>query len=111
MLIQIGDAGGIEATGYSGTGGQGAAHTSYTTGFGIRYDTATYLISGEMTLALIDAATNTWAAAGVFSAPSGPTTLVTAGSKALSATLDRVRVTSASGDTFDAGMIGLMYEL
>lgn len=109
LLIQIGDAGGIEATGYSGTGSQGAAHTSYTAGFGIRYDTASYLVSGILSLALIDAATNTWAAAGVFSAPSGPITLVTAGSKALSATLDRVRLTSVSSDTFDAGMVNIQY--
>jgi hypothetical protein len=33
------------------------------------------------------------------------------GSKALSATLDRIRITTVNGtDTFDAGTINIMYE-
>jgi hypothetical protein len=35
----------------------------------------------------------------------------TAGSKTLSATLDRIRITTANGtDTFDAGTINIMWE-
>jgi len=36
---------------------------------------------------------------------------IIAGSKALSAALDRVRITTANGtDTFDAGLINIAYE-
>ena len=113
-LFQIGDSGGVETTGYTGAGSRINAATpataSYTTGFGLNYGGASNAFSGSIILTLVDASTNTWNAAGIF-ALSGNVTLLVAGTKSLSATLDRVRITSTNGtDTFDAGSINIVYE-
>ncbi len=110
-LVQIGD-GSVNTTGYSsvGTGmdGTGVSITAYTTGFGIRSTVATYVISGQVVLTLVTS--NTWVASGVLST-SLPLTFTTSGTKALSSTLDRVRITTVNGtDTFDAGSINILYE-
>jgi hypothetical protein len=110
-LVQIGD-GSVNTTGYSsvGTGmdGTGVSITAYTTGFGVRSTVATYVISGQIVLTLVTS--NTWVASGVLST-SLPLTFTTSGTKALSSTLDRVRITTVNGtDTFDAGSINILYE-
>ena len=110
-LVQIGD-GSVNTTGYSsvGTGmdGTGVSITAYTTGFGIRSTVATYVISGQVVLTLVTS--NTWVASGVLST-SLPLTFTTSGTKALSSTLDRIRITTVNGtDTFDAGSINILYE-
>ena len=70
-----------------------------------------YAISGSIVLTMINASTNTWAASGV-TAPAGSLNVHTVGgSKSLTATLDRVRITTVNGtDTFDAGTINILYE-
>jgi hypothetical protein len=118
LMVQIGDSGGIENTGYVGVSGganTGNALTvvSFTTGFGLTsLVTATNAFSGSVSISLVDSATNTWVASGSFG---NVTTLVgsffTAGQKPLSATLDRIRLTTVNGtDTFDAGSINIIYE-
>jgi len=114
IQMQLGDAGGFENTGYAaGTGSFGTssfAATSFTTGFGIRTSNtagATY----QGSVQFVNLSGNTWvvngcvfATADYFLAPFG-------GSKTLSDTLDRVRITTVNGtDTFDAGSINIMYE-
>ena len=110
-LIQIGDSGGIETTGYasSGSSASGSVGTGNSTaGFIIYSATAAAISSGHYVLTLIDG--TTWVGSGVFK----NTTTVTcfnAGDKALSGTLDRVRVTTTNGtDTFDLGTINILYE-
>jgi hypothetical protein len=115
LLFQLGDSGGIEATGYLGAGGTSSAGSfnsaNYTTGFGLNVAAAANLVNGSLMLTLLDSATNTWAAAGNFSLSNGANNALTSGSKALSATLDRVRITTVNGtDTFDAGSINILYE-
>ena len=112
-IVQIGDSGGIEATGYDGaTGFIGVSSTanSYSTGFllnvGVGASTAT---SGVATLFNISG--NQW----VFGLSAGYTNgafaLSGGGGKILSGTLDRVRITTVNGtDTFDAGSINILYE-
>jgi len=112
-LIQLGDAGGIEATGYTGTGathtGGGSGFTNFTTGFGIRSSAATNVLQGGIVLSLENAATFTWVADGQMSYASETTQVI--GTKSLSAELDRVRITTVNGsDTFDAGVINISYE-
>ncbi|MER8967716.1 hypothetical protein NKI25_18675 [Mesorhizobium sp. M0808] len=116
-MVQIGDSGGIEASGYLGTAGQitGSDTTSsaaHTTGFGILGAiTAASILHGAMILTLLDASTNTWVASTTGSR--SDTTIVTfgGGSKSLSATLDRIRLTTVGGtDTFDAGKVNILYE-
>lgn len=115
LLIQLGDAGGIEATGYlcSGaqTAGTGTYNALFTTGFGLPGGGATNVVSGAIVLTLLDGTTNTWCAQGSVGYSSAAAMLFTAGSKALSAALDQVRITTVGGtDAFDAGLINVMYE-
>jgi uncharacterized cupin superfamily protein len=113
-LIQIGDSGGIEATGYLGTGSSvsgSVGSTNYTTGFGIRNAAAASVIHGAVTLYLEDAANFTWVASGALGLSDSAVSFVVSGSKSLSAALDRVRITTSGGtNTFDAGAINIMYE-
>jgi hypothetical protein len=117
--LQIGDAGGIETSGYDGIGsitvGGGTAIVTYLNGFDIYNNVigATDARSGLLTLCLIDSSTNTWVCSGTVATYVGsqPGFHTVSGSKSLSAILDRVRLTTANGtDTFDAGSINIMYE-
>lgn len=106
-LIQIGDSGGIEATGYLGA----FATTNYTTGFGITSESGSDILHGAVTLTLHNAATNTWVASGVIGVSNTGYSACGGFSKSLSATLDRVRITTVNGsDTFDAGSVNILYE-
>ena len=115
-LIQIGDSGGIEATGYLSASGRIATATAAcinsTAGFSINVNNvATNTIHGSMTITLIDSSNNSWVASGAFANSAAADSLPAAGSKSLSATLDRVRITTSGGsDTFDAGSVNIMYE-
>jgi hypothetical protein len=116
--IQIGDSGGIETTGYkcSNSGvGAGVVTVSFTAGFGIGLNTtnwsASLVISGSITLTLLNSTSNTWSASGSFGGSNAAVMFFTAGSKSLSATLDRVRIGTIGGtNTFDAGSINILYE-
>jgi hypothetical protein len=66
---------------------------------------------GQVILNLSNSTNNTWVAAGQLSQLTGTNRVnMGQGSKSLSATLDRVRITTVSGDTFDAGEINISYE-
>lgn len=110
--IQIGTSGGVQTTSYVNAAvytGPGTAGASYTSGFVVRNDTAADLLSGTIFLTLLDSSTGSWSASGSLSA--GAYVLLTAGSKTLSGTLDRVRITTVNGtDTFDAGSINILWE-
>ena len=114
IQIQLGDSGGVETTGYVGvmmnSGGGGTIDTSITTGFGVRQNNAGYISDGLITIGKLSG--NTYVASGTLSASgAGTGTFVTSGSKTLSDTLDRVRITTVNGtDTFDAGTINVMWE-
>ena len=115
--IQIGDSGGIETTSYSASSAyfntSGAFNNiQATSGFIINSVTATDAIAGSFIISCLDTTTNTWSFNG--SAATGNTAtalLLSGGAKSLSATLDRVRITTVNGtDTFDAGSINILYE-
>ena len=114
-LIQLGDSGGVEITGYVAGAAvitAGSAGLSSTAGFPISGSwSASVVFSGIVTLVLQDAATNTWTA-GVSGGRTDASGAFTGGGyKSLSATLDRVRITTAGGvNTFDAGTINILYE-
>lgn len=112
-LVQIGDSGGYETTGYAsnsglivGTGSVGV--TSSSAGFAIRAIAATFSVSGKITLTRKDA--TTWVQSHALDGgTSGPWAIVGGGSKALSATLDRLRFTTVGGtDSFDAGDVTMI---
>ena len=83
--------------------------TAYTTGFGIRYDTAASLMSGAMTI--INVSGNIWVSTHNLVGSTTTNGYYGAGNKTLSDVLDRIRITTVNGtDTFDAGSINIMYE-
>jgi hypothetical protein len=116
VMVQLGDSGGVETTGYAGTSTNfttsNLASLNVTTGLGITASmNAAWLLQGAITISLIDSATNTWVSQSVTSAGGATFNNIGSGSKALSATLDRVRITTVNGtDTFDAGTINILYE-
>jgi len=114
-LVRIGS-GSVAATGYTGASSRIVAavvSANYTTGFGVNNGTqaGTYVSNGVMTITLLDASSNIWTEFAVFGGSDSATTTVSGGSKTLSGSLDRVRITTVNGtDTFDAGTINIMYE-
>lgn len=114
-LVQIGDAGGIETTGYAGAASRASNFNALSSGFAIdNTATASEEISGAMVLTLLDSTTNTWACQSVMGVGVGSgvgMTCLTGGVKSLSAALDRVRITTVNGtDTFDSGKVNILYE-
>jgi hypothetical protein len=109
LLVQIGDSGGIESTGYNSSAcNQVGTVTSSTAGFVLVGNSAALTVSGILTLVLLSS--NTWV-------ESHSTKLSTAasgyggGDKQLSDVLDRIRITTVNGtDVFDAGSINILYE-
>jgi hypothetical protein len=115
ILVRIGDSGGIEDTSYAGVGGaimsvagSNTAAVAFTTGFGIINDqTSASIYNGIFTLALLSS--SSWVASS--SIYQSNRVGISAGSKTLSATLDRIRITTVLGtDTFDAGSINIIYQ-
>ena len=113
LLAQIGPSGGFETTGYAsgssyaGSTADGSAANS-TTGFIIRDGVAAGLISGLLTL--VNVSGNTWVASFHGSRTDSASIIVAGGTKTLAGVLDRIRITSTSTDTFDAGSINILYE-
>jgi hypothetical protein len=109
-LIQLGDSGGIETTGYLGTGSTATVYTNYTAGFGVAGTSgAARVYHGSLILSLIGS--NNWACFGVTGLSDQASTSLTGGTKTLSDTLTQVRITTVNGtDTFDAGTINILYE-
>jgi hypothetical protein len=114
IMFQIGDAGGVETSGYDGFAAQIASSVSVanpTSAWRGMSTTAVAAYSGTVTLTLKDAANNTWACFGVLGRNDTGAGELFAGTKSLSATLDRVRITSGNGTAnFDAGSINITYE-
>lgn len=110
-LIQIGDSGGVETSGYASSSVAAdsvVVVATYTAGFGIRAGNVANSLSGHLILTL--RGSNAWICSGTVSAAAGAIFTV-AGTKALSDILDRVRITTVNGtDTFDAGTINILYE-
>ena len=110
IQIQIGS-GSIDATGYAAQSGNRAVDTTSTTGFPVIVSsTAASLWAGVAVLCLVGS--NIWVESGNLDASAASSSVnFSAGSKTLSGTLDRVRITTVNGtDTFDAGTINIMYE-
>ena len=109
FLFQLGDSGGVETTGYQSVGSNYVAATTSTIGF-----TSHNTSAGSNTEGFIEFSTlgsNIWVGSGNFASVTSAQVISIAGSKTLSATLDRVRITTTNGtDTFDAGSINILYE-
>jgi hypothetical protein len=112
--IQLGDSGGVETTGYLGTSvalidAIAVNAAIIATGFGIRSGLAADTLNGAVVITNLT--NNTWVAQGALTDSSRGAGYLVGGAKALSATLDRVRITTVNGtDAFDAGSINILYE-
>ena len=110
-FLQIGDSGGIETTGYVSGVLNGSASPTVAT------STSAFLIDGAVGAAnvnngmavIANLSGNLWVCNSILN--NGGVSKIQGGTKTLSATLDRVRITTANGtDTFDAGTINILYE-
>lgn len=108
LLVQLGDSGGIENTGYISTYIVLSSGGSSTAGFIVRTGAAAVVATGTMTMNLID--TLDWVSTHAIKI-STTNASIGAGSKSLSATLDRIRLTTTNGtDVFDGGKATIIYE-
>ena len=113
FLFQIG-AGSVDTTSYVGQsnampGGGATVGITPTTGFGVYSGNAGNIFSGSATITLVGS--NMWVCAATFAAPANFVISVSGGTKTLSGSLDRIRITTVNGtDTFDAGSINILYE-
>jgi hypothetical protein len=111
VQVQLGTSSGIESSGYAGETWQANTNNS---GLGAGFamgvsNAAANGAYGAVTLLLIS--NNVWVASGTFGRTNFIDSVIINGSKSLSGTLDRVRVTTVNGtDTFDAGTINILYE-
>ena len=116
LLIQLGDSGGIETTGYISTAEfitfsptLSAGGFTNTSGVIVTIGAASNLSTGSIVFNNISG--NRWVATGQHNFSNILTTLGwSAGEKTLSATLDRVRITLTGADTFDNGSVNIIYE-
>jgi hypothetical protein len=114
ILVQLGDAGGIETSGYVSTGshltnGSVVGTSGSTAGFIVQYHGASHSLTGVMDLYLKDAGNFTWVSS--HNAIVATTiSLSGAGVKSLSAALTQIRITTVNGSqAFDAGTVALQY--
>jgi hypothetical protein len=116
MQIQLGDSGGVETTSYSAmvsnvqTTSNTTRGATATSGFILQHagGSSEVILGGAAVFSSFGS--NSWVCYGaLYVDTSGLNTL--SGIKTLSATLDRVRITTVNGtDTFDAGSINIQYE-
>lgn len=116
IIVQIGDSGGIENSGYIGSttniaGAAVSATTNWSSGFMVGVGgSAAAIYSGSLVLSLLDSASNSWSGISTLSRSDTNQVHPGSGSKQLTATLDRLRLTTVGGtDTFDAGTINVSY--
>ena len=113
LLIQLGDAGGIENTNYIGcvvsidnTSILGTSALS--AGFTIGAGGGGAVLSGSVRLTLEDNST-TWAANGVCGNSAGAVVTMVGGYKSTSQAMTTVRLTRSGTDNFDAGSVNVSY--
>lgn len=113
LLIQIGDLGGVETTGYtSQCQYPNVANATSSAGFVVNASTAAAQNTrGLITLCLVSPSSNTWVTTSLLATGTAGNITFGTGVKTLSSILDRVRITTTNGtDTFDAGTINIIYE-
>ena len=114
VLLQLGDSGGIETSGYLGSAWSlsAALGVTDTTSFPVTASVAAgTIMHGTVIISLLDATSNTWSSFGNIAFSNSASAQVSGGSKSLSSTLDRVRITTSGGvNTFDAGVANIMWE-
>jgi hypothetical protein len=115
VMLQLGTSSGVTTSGYTSTGqgfspAGGLGATTSTAGV-LTMDAALAVGNLDGNWQICNQTTNTWVVSGVGNRGAGGYSCFGAGRVALSATLDRIRITTVNGtDTFDAGSINILYE-
>jgi hypothetical protein len=110
FLVQLGDAGGIETTGYASRSSAAGSNNTSTAGFIVRVNGTSNLVSGIMTIANISG--NVWVGSHALDRGANDCS-VGGGSKTLSDVLTQIRITATNdvgGANFDAGSVNILYE-
>jgi len=114
VLIQLGDSGGFETTGYVSTSvlnrdGTTPTGLTSTSGFIIVTAVAANTLLGNAVLTSVSG--NSWVLSSAYGMSGSTHAGTTGGNKTLSDTLTQLRITTVNGtDTFDAGSINILYE-
>ena len=114
FLIQIGDSGGFENTGYVSGSFDNSTASNSTIGFiASSQQIATATWGGAITISNLSG--NVWVSSGTIASGTAGYLASSGGAKTLTDVLDRVRITTVNGtDTFDttpsAGTINIIYE-
>ena len=113
LQVQLGDSGGIENTGYVSACDDSVTISNSATGFvSVASGNVAWSFSGAIAISLLSG--NTWVSSGNLArvqSGAANANLSSSGVKTLSATLDRLRLTSTLGtDVFDSGTVNVMYE-
>jgi hypothetical protein len=114
-IIQLGDSGGIETTGYNGSVSSISPATSAASiSSGLALTTAiadASSLNGEVSISRVDLASNLWVMCMSGSFQAGSITIQSFASKSLSAVLDRLRITTFGGtESFDVGTVSVSWQ-
>lgn len=114
LIVQLGDSGGVETTGYLGSGvfsGPSTGSGNSTVGLLMSGGSSASSVSFHGSMIITNLTGNLWSSICVSGQSDSAYAAYAGGSKELSATLDRVRITTANGtDSYDAGTINILYE-
>ena len=117
MQLRIGDAGGIESSGYTSTSasirGSNQANDMDSDGGAFKVGStneANDIVDGTMILTLENASSNTWCSMGVLKSKNSVEMEISAGSKSLSAELTQLYLWNPGGQVFDAGKVNISYQ-
>lgn len=107
LLVQLGDSGGIETTGYvSRTANTVGGTETSTAGFISRSNAASNANNGAITLTRMDS--NKWVSTGTLE--DSTNMVLSSGVKTLSGELTQIRLTRDGSNTFDAGAVNITSE-
>lgn len=114
LLLQIGPSGGVETSGYDSYTavdiGTTNAKVNSTAGHVLQLSNAARQLTGQFILTLLDSSGNKWLISHFCQDHGSQAMQLGSSYKALSGTLERLRLTSVSGDTFDNGNMNIMYD-
>jgi hypothetical protein len=107
LLVQLGDSGGVETTGYVSSGEWSGNAVQSTSGFIIRVLSSGRNVSGVLLFTRMDASANTWVTSGSLAVGTAISTV--GGVKSLSSELTSVRLTTTGAETLDNGSVAIGY--
>ena len=111
ILLQLGDAGGVENTGYTSRSQTTGSSATSTAGFILTVSLSTSADTFNGAVFLNFLSSNTWTESAIINHTGQNVLPYSAGVKTLSDTLTQVRITTVNGtDTFDAGTVNILYE-